>query len=334
MSVRVRQEIQAVPRQTRLIQPPIIHVVAGILRDGQGRILLAQRPPGKDLAGAWEFPGGKREPGESPEVALRRELAEEIGIDTGAVQPLIAVRWHYPEKSILLDAYEVCDWRGSAHGREGQALRWCSVDQMRALPMPPADKPVVAALRLPSHYPITPEPGDDDAAFLRGFGQLLDHGESCIQLRCKNVSASRRRAFAQAACALARDAGAHILINGDASLAEELGVGLHLPSSVLMHLTQRPIETDRWIAASCHDARELAHAAAIGVDFVVLGPVQPTSSHTHAQALGWNRFAELVAHAPLPVYALGGLTPADLPAAKAAGAQGIAGISGFWMNGR
>ena len=85
----------------------LVHVVAGIVRDEQGRVLLAQRPPGKHLAGLWEFPGGKREPEESPEHALRRELAEEIGIDTGAVEPLIAVPWHYPEKSVLLDVYEV-----------------------------------------------------------------------------------------------------------------------------------------------------------------------------------------------------------------------------------
>ncbi|HEY7871705.1 MAG TPA: Nudix family hydrolase [Rudaea sp.] len=321
------------PRAIGLIQTPIVHVVAGILRDAQGRILLARRPDGKHLAGSWEFPGGKREPGESPEVALRRELAEELGVDTGAIEPLIAVPWQYPEKSILLDVFEVRDWRGDAHGREGQALRWVDIDAMRALPMPPADRPVVAALRLPAHYPVTPEPGDDDASFLRGFGHLLDNGETCIQLRCKNVSDSRRRALAYAVCAHAREVDAQILINGDAALADKLGVGLHLPSSMLLQMTQRPFASDRWVAASCHDARELAHAAAIGVDFAVLGPVLPTTSHPHAQALGWNRFAELVAQAPLPVYALGGLAPSDLPAAKNAVAQGIAGISGFWPGG-
>ena len=306
------------------------HVVAGILRDKSGRILLAQRPAGKHLAGAWEFPGGKRESGESPEAALRRELTEELGIDTGAVEPLIAVPWQYPEKPILLDVYAVRDWRGEPHGREGQALRWCAVAEMHALPMPPADRPVVAALRLPAHYPVTPEPGDDDASFLRGFARLIDNGEACIQLRCKRVSASRRRALAQAACALAREAGAQILINGDTALADELGVGLHLPSSMLMQTAQRPLAADRWIAASCHDARELAHAASIGVDFAVLGPVLATPSHPHATTLGWDRFAELVAQAPLPVFALGGLTPSDLSAARNAGAQGVAGISAFW----
>jgi 8-oxo-dGTP diphosphatase len=204
---------------------------------------------------------------------------------------------------------------------------------MRALPMPPADRPVVTALRLPPHYPITPEPGGSDEDFLRAIGALLDAGENLIQLRCKDASASRRRALAYATHARAREAGAQILINGDAALADELDVGLHLPSPMLMQMTQRLLASDRWVAASCHDARELAHAAAIGVDFAVLGPVKPTASHPQAATSGWERFAELVARAPLPVYALGGLTPSDLPAAKNAGAQGIAGISGFWSGG-
>ncbi|HST26904.1 MAG TPA: Nudix family hydrolase [Rudaea sp.] len=310
----------------------MIHVVAGIVRDEQGRVLLAQRPPGKHLAGRWEFPGGKCEPGESPEHALRRELAEEIGIDTGAVEPLIAVPWHYPEKSVLLDVHAVRDWHGEAHGREGQALRWVGIEEMHALPMPPADKPVVTALRLPPHYPITPE-SEDDAAFLRKVSRLLEAGEAFIQLRCKTIAPARLRILAQAVCDLAARAGAQVLINGDAELALELGCGVHLPARELMRLSARPLPSHRWVAASCHDVHELAHAAEIGLDFAVLGPVLPTASHPQAAALGWKRFSELVAQAPLPVYALGGVGPRDLADAKRAGAQGVAGISGFWPGG-
>ncbi|MBU6198099.1 MAG: Nudix family hydrolase [Xanthomonadaceae bacterium] len=313
------------PRQAR-----VIHVVAGILRDEQGRVLLARRPPGKHLAGLWEFPGGKCEPGESSETALRRELAEEIGIRADTIEPLMAVPWHYTEKSVVLDVYDVRSWRGEAHGREGQALRWASVAELPALQMPPADRPVVTALRLPRHYPITPEPGADEAPFLRAFGALLDAGETCIQLRCKTVEPARLRALARSVCKLADGAGAHILINGDATLAAELGAGVHLSASALMSLSLRELPSGRWLAASCHDARELAHAVAIGVDFAVLGPVLPTPSHPQSAALGWNRFAELVASAPLPVYALGGVGPADLAIARRAGAQGVAGISAFW----
>lgn len=311
----------------------MVPVVAGIVRDERDRVLLAQRPPGKHLAGLWEFPGGKREPGETPDAALRRELAEEIGIDVGAIEPLIAVPWRYAEKSVLLDVFDVRDWRGAPHGREGQALRWSAIADLPALPMPPADKPVVSALRLPTHYPITPEAGTDDAAFLRRFGAVLDAGASCIQLRCKAIGPARMRVLAQAVRELAARKHATVLVNGDAALAGELGVGLHLPAADMLRLSSRPLPPGRWVAASCHDARELAHAAAIGADFAVLGPVLPTPSHPQTSALGWERFAALVAAAALPVYALGGMRRDDLAAARRAGAQGIAGISAFWPRG-
>ncbi|MGH8040556.1 MAG: Nudix family hydrolase [Rudaea sp.] len=308
-----------------------IHVAAGILRDERGHILLAQRPSGKHLAGLWEFPGGKCEPGESGATALRRELAEELGIQTGTIEPLIAVPWRYPEKSVLLDVFEVHDWRGEADGREGQALRWVAPAELSSLPMPEADRPVIAALRLPRHYIITPEPDADGAAFLRRLAHVLANNGKCIQLRSKQLSPTALRLLAQAALELAHGADAQLLLNGHADLVQELALdGVHLPATDLMRCRARPLPADRWVAASCHDAHELAHAAMIGVDFVVLGPVLPTASHPQAAPLGWQRFAELVAAAPMPVYALGGVGPADLMAAKRAGAQGVAGISAFW----
>ena len=308
----------------------VVHVVAGILRDEAGRILLAQRPPGKHLAGLWEFPGGKCEPGESPERALRRELHEELGIEIGAIEKLIAVPWRYPQKSIVLDVYNVATYAGSVHGLEGQALRWVTLAEIANTAMPPADRPIVTALRLPSHYVITPEPANDDAEFLRALGNVLGVGEKCIQLRAKYLATSRLRVLAQAAQKLTQAAGASLLINGHVELARELGLGVHLPATDLMQLRERPLGPLAWVAASCHDEHELAHAAAIGIDFAVLGPVQRTASHRHSPPLGWDRFAELCARAPFPVYALGGLQPQDIGAAHTHGAQGVAGISAFW----
>ena len=306
----------------------MIHVVAGILRDAHGRILLAQRPAGKHLAGLWEFPGGKCEPGESPEDALRRELREEVGVVIGALEKLIAVPWRYPQKSIVLDVYAVTAFAGAVHGREGQALRWVTLDEIAAMPMPPADRPVITALRLPPHYVITPEP-DDESGFLRCLQSVLNAGEKCIQLRSKRLPPTHWRALACAARELVRAAGADLLLNGQVELARELGLGVHMPAAELMQLHKRPLDEGTWVAASCHDDRELAHAAVVGVDFVVLGPVRHTSSHPNADPLGWRHFAELCARAPFPVYALGGLDTTDIADARVAGAHGIAGISAF-----
>lgn len=312
-----------------------IHVVAGILSDADDRVLLAQRPSDKHLAGTWEFPGGKVDQGESAQNALRRELHEELGIDVGALQPVIGIPWRYAQQSIFLDVYRVLDYTGVPHGREAQALRWCRVEELRALDMPPADRPVVAALRLPPFYAITPEPEDDDVAFLASIDRAIARGVTLLQLRAKSLAHARLHTLAREVRERAHRAGAQLLLNGDAALATELAFdGVHVPASTLLQLHERPVPADRWFAASCHDAKELAHAASVGVDFAVLGPVQTTSTHPTAPILGWPRFSKLAAQAPFPVYALGGLARGDLVTAATAGAQGIAGISAFFAEGQ
>ena len=308
-----------------------VHVVAGILCDAQGRVLLAQRAQGSHLAGLWEFPGGKIEAGESAETALRRELHEELAIDIGAIEPLISIPWHYPEKSIVLHALRVHEFRGTPLGQQQQQLRWDFPDAMTGIPMPPPDRPIVNALRLPFYYPITPEPGSSDVELIEGLQRVIARGAHLIQLRAKSSPPSRLRALAQQARGEARRAGVTLLLNGNLELARELDLdGVHLPATELLSLHARPLGADRWVAASCHDERELAHAAAIGVDLAVVGPVLHTASHAGAEPIGWQRFADLCAAAPFPVYALGGMAKTHVDAAKAAGAQGIAGISAFW----
>jgi 8-oxo-dGTP diphosphatase len=307
-----------------------IHVVAAVLSDLQGRVLLAQRSQGKHLPGMWEFPGGKCEAGEIPQDALRRELREELGIEVGSLERLIAVPWCYREKSIFLDVYRVLDYTGHAHGREGQALRWLSIDELAQVDIPAADRPVIAALRLPRRYVITPEPAGDAAQFLRRFAVALE-ADKFVQLRSKHMAGADLRQLAICARDAARHAGATMLLNGHLELVRELDLdGIHLPAAELLRCTSRPLAANRWVGASCHDERELAHAATIGVDYVSLGPLQPTASHPATPMLGWPRFSELCASTPLPVYALGGLAMSDLPQAIAAGAQGVAGISNFW----
>jgi len=129
----------------------LIHVVAAAVIDATGQILIAQRPVGKHLAGGWEFPGGKLEPGETRVAGLARELREELGIDVmlARVRPLMRLRHRYPYGEVILDMFVVRHYSGMPSGRDGQAIRWCSFNELPHADLLPADRPIVAALRLP-----------------------------------------------------------------------------------------------------------------------------------------------------------------------------------------
>jgi 8-oxo-dGTP diphosphatase len=126
----------------------LVLVAACALIDSDGRILMAQRPPGKIMAGLWEFPGGKLAPGETPEACLLRELDEELGVSTesACLAPLTFASHAYPDFHLLMPLYVCRKWRGQPTGREGQALRWVRPRNLRELPMPAADLPLVPFL--------------------------------------------------------------------------------------------------------------------------------------------------------------------------------------------
>lgn len=311
----------------------VVEVVAGVIRDARGRVLLTRRTEGRDLAGLWEFPGGKREPGETPEAALSRELHEELGIDSEIGAELIRVPQRYPDKRLVLDVREVRAWRGSARGREGQALVWVPPHKLASYAMPPADRPVVAALEQPDRYLVTPEPGDDDEIWLAGLTAALAAGIKRVQLRAPALSAAdpaRWRRLASAAVKRCRAARAEPLINADLALAQELGVGAHLRAAQLRGLGERPLPAELPLAASCHDASELQAAQAAGCDFAVIGSIKPTPSHPSALGIGWEAFAALRESVSLPIYAIGGLGAEDLADARRHGAQGVAAIRSLW----
>ena len=127
----------------------VVLVSAVALIDPDGRVLLAQRPEGKSLAGLWEFPGGKVEPGESPELALIRELKEELGIDTwkSCLAPLTFASHSYDDFHLLMPLFACRKWDGIVHGQEGQRLAWVRAENLGDYPMPPADIPLIAILR-------------------------------------------------------------------------------------------------------------------------------------------------------------------------------------------
>ncbi|MFN4210676.1 MAG: (deoxy)nucleoside triphosphate pyrophosphohydrolase [Devosia sp.] len=129
-------------------EPKLLLVVACALVDVDRRVLIAQRPEGKSLAGLWEFPGGKVEPGESPEAALIRELEEELGISTkqACLAPVTFASHSYENFHLLMPLYACRKWQGMPEPREHTALKWVRPQQLRDYPMPPADEPLIAAL--------------------------------------------------------------------------------------------------------------------------------------------------------------------------------------------
>jgi 8-oxo-dGTP diphosphatase len=128
---------------------PIVLVAAVVLVDADGRVLLAQRPAGKHLAGLWEFPGGKVQQGETPEAALIRELHEElgIGVEASCLAPFTFASHSYADFHLLMPLYVCRRWSGIVRAREGQRLAWVRPARLGDYPMPPADKPLVAMLR-------------------------------------------------------------------------------------------------------------------------------------------------------------------------------------------
>lgn len=307
-----------------------IHVVAGVLRDTRGRILLARRTEGRDLAGAWEFPGGKVESGESPMQALKRELHEELGIDIGVAEALISVPQRYANKSIVLDVYTIQSYTGKPKGREKQALAWSPLEKLASYPMPPADRPVVAALTQPDMLAITPEFYGEKQSFLSCIERQLDSGIRLVQLRTQSPDGKKLKELALDIRTLCHAHGASLYINEDIALAKVLDCPVHLKSRQLMQADIVSQLADLSFSAACHTIEELTRAEMLAATFALLGPVLETKSHPEQKGIGWQGFNKLRNEVSLPIFALGGVGLKDLSVARSQGAQGVAGITGFW----
>lgn len=310
---------------------PVLHVVAGVLQDTDGNILIAQRPAGKHMAGSWEFPGGKLEAGEHPEAGLRRELREELGVDPIRSRPLIRYTHAYADRDIDLDVRVVTEFTGVPSGLEGQALDWTPPGLLLEHGLLPADRPIVSALLLSPLCAISRDGGSSDEQRHWVLAALRE-GAGLIQLRLPGESLARLEALTRQLAPLCGDAGATLIVNGDPGLpgfrpADWGADGFHAPARVLAGMTKNP--DVGLFGASCHDDDELRRAEGLGVDYAFLSPVRNTASHPQATPLGWDRFGELVASCRMPVYALGGMQRDDVERAWGHGAQGIAAIRAF-----
>lgn len=317
----------------------VVHVAVAIIQKPNSEFLLASRPHGKGWAGWWEFPGGKIEAGESAEHALIRELQEELGITPSHIQPWLTRTYDYPAthdsaaKTVKLHFFFVSTWQGSLRGLENQQLSWQNANNISVSPILPANVPILKALALPLVYAISNVAEIGEIAFYAALKTQLQQGLKLIQVREKHLASPALIRLSRQVIELAKPYNAKVLLNNNIKLAKALGAdGVHLTSQQLMHLTQKPsdLPNNSMIAASCHNANELARAQQLNLDFVVVSPVNATQSHADAVALGWQKFAELTENIELPIYALGGMTINDLPQALSCGARGIATQRAIW----
>lgn len=326
----------------------LVHVAAAVIDDGLGNILLAKRPDDKHQGGLWEFPGGKIESGESAEVALIRELDEEVGIRVTKSQRLIQVPYHYTDKSVFLDVYRVTAFTGVAWGKEGQEVRWVPLNKLDSYSFPAANQPILNAVLLPAKILITPLCKSLPEC-LEGIQKAIDkQGLLWVMLRQKQLSDEDYYRWAVAVHAALKSTthtdiqtdsvikapdvnGILLTVNCSIELANRLNAdGLHLTSERLMSLTDRKEFAGRFLGASCHSLEELNRAVALKCDYVTLSPVNATASHPETSAMGWLEAEKLISETALPVFLLGGMHADDLSRAFQVGAQGIAAINAWW----
>lgn len=306
----------------------MVEVAVAVIQKPDGTVLLAQRPAGKAYSGYWEFPGGKVESGETPVAALHREIREELGIEISTAHPWVTRSFAYAHANVRLHFFRVREWRGTPRSNENQSLSWQRPQRVEVSPLLPANHPVLRALSLPSVYAISNVQELGAAEFLVRADAAIKNGLRMLVLRENQLAECDASVLLNKLMALAQPVHARVLVHSGTQVARNISHGVHVSGASLMLLTSRPdVEL---VGASCHNAGEMAHAAELDLDFIVLSPVLPTPSHAQAHCLGWAGLSSLVKNYPVPVYALGGMESSMLEEAYRAGGQGIAMLRNVW----
>ena len=297
-----------------------IEVVAAVIRDDEGKILIAQRPVDKHQGGKWEFPGGKVEKGESRRSALVRELNEELGIEIGHSTRLISVYHEYEDKAIYLDVYEVLQWSGSASGREGQPIRWVAADALADFEFPAANASIVQAAILPKQLRVIGS-ATDSAMYRENFMADIESGHRLF-LQAFNLASTSFEPDHECLNWLLDMAAKHeagVVFESPPPLVRN-DYSLHLSADELLKIQERPVA--RRVSASCSTPGELFKAQSLGLDFLIIGPVL-LNSVDGKKPMGWPVFQSLSGRVNIPVYASGGVSEKDMVLAREYGAQGI-----------
>ena len=300
-----------------------VDVAVAVVRDPEGRILLAERTPAQVAPGFWELPGGKIDPGETAAEAAARELREETGLVAQSLKPLMRYEHAFPTKRVRLHIFAIERWSGQPIGREGQRLAWSPPASPDVAPILPSNDRILTALGLPTQLVIAEAAtARDGEGCLSALAQSLAGGARLAQLRALRLAPDQRVTLARRAVELAQSYDAQLMLAGSAIEARRAAAaGLHSPAAELRRMAARP-KVDVW-SVTCHDARDIAAASRLGADFAIVSPVRATSSLQLRAPLEWTGLRDLAASAALPVYAEGGVTIADMEEARRAGAVGV-----------
>ena len=250
-----------------------------------------------------------------------RELREELGIEVREATPWITRVYTYTHATVRLHFFRVTAWEGEPRPLEDQAIEWQRVVAPDVTPMLPANAPVLAALALPDVMVVSNAAAHGIEPWIQALAARALEERLLVQIREKGANRQQLQHLLSRALARAEPFGSRIVVNSDCGSFPQ-GGGVHLTSRALMAATART--EGILVGASCHDEIELAQAGKLRVDYAVLGPVKETASKPGAAPLGWQRFAELARDRPMPVYAIGGLTRADMAQARRHGAHGVA----------
>ena len=311
-----------------------VHVAVAVIKNQQGQIFIAKRPEDSHQGGLWEFPGGKVESGETVLEALKRELVEEVGIDIIKANPLIRIPHDYADKSVLLDVWQVEEFSGNAFGNEGQETLWINKDSFSEYDFPLANLPIITAIQLPEKYMITGKFETEEELLLR-VQSGLNKKIKLIQFRANKLAEEVYFTYAEKLYALCQKENTQLFLNTSFEnyqkyQAHKFSHGLHLNSKEIKLFSPNILNDETLISTSTHNTEEIKFAESLDVDFILLSPVNKTSSHPNSKPLGWKKFKQLSEKATIPVFSLGGMTIKDLNVAKMNGAQGIAAIGEFW----
>lgn len=314
-------------------QAKILDVAVGLIMRGQS-VLISWRHAGLHQGDRHEFPGGKIEAHETPKEGLIRELKEELGIQVNQAVQAQRLVYHYPERTVRLHVFKVTDFDGEPVGQEGQHTQWVKVKELSNYKFPDANAPILRAAQLPDHYVITYEQSVDQSltAWIDFHIEHLPE-QAWVYVRHYGISSAKYFEVIDSLRQHRPDLQLVVMaqhIVSLHSLSHEIA-GIHIGRDKQpIDWTDIPKQLLRF--ASCHDQAQLDAAMQLDVDAVTLGPVLATPTHPNSAFMGWNNWQQLCSYSSMPVYALGGVGPNDLPHVQQVGGFGVAGIRAFYSS--